>query len=285
MGLGELGVRGWEVGIDWCARVGGFGPKSENRAAGAQFSRTNRGGACSWVVGTYMGPGKLGVRGWEVGIDWRARVGGFGPKSENRATGARFSRTNRGGACSWVVGTYMWPGKLGVRGWEVGIDWCARVGGFGTKSENRATGARFSRTNRGGACSWVVGTYMWPGKLGVRGWEVGIDWCARVGGFGPKSENRATGARFSRTNRGGACSRVVVTYMCPGKLGVRGWEVGIDWCARVGGFGPKSENRATGARFSRTNRGGACSWVVGTYMWPGKLGVRGWEVGIDWCAR
>ena len=137
------------------------------------------------------------------------RVGGFGPKSENRAAGARFSRTNHGGACSWVVGTYMWPGKLGVRGWEVGIDWCARVGGFGPKSENRAAGARFSRTNCGGPLKWVEGTYLGLGKPGLRGWEVGIDRHARVGGFGPKSENRAAGARFSRTNRGGVLIWVV----------------------------------------------------------------------------
>jgi hypothetical protein len=97
-------------------RVGGFRPKSENRAAGAQFLQTNHGGPLKWVEGTYLGPGKPGLRGWEVGIDWRARVVWLGTKTENRAIGAQFSRTNCGGACSWVVGTYMGLGKLGLRG-------------------------------------------------------------------------------------------------------------------------------------------------------------------------
>jgi hypothetical protein len=79
-------------------RVGGFRPKSENRAAGAQFLQTNHGGPLKWVEGTYLGPGKPGLRGWEVGIDWRARVVWLGSKTENRAIGAQFSRTNCGGA-------------------------------------------------------------------------------------------------------------------------------------------------------------------------------------------
>jgi len=91
-----------------------------------------------------LGLGKPGLRGWEVGIDRRARVVWFGPKTENRAIGARFSRTNCGGPFKWVEGTYLWLGKPGLRGWEVGIDRHARVGGFGPKSENRAAGARFS---------------------------------------------------------------------------------------------------------------------------------------------
>jgi hypothetical protein len=71
------------VGIGRRTRVGGFGPKSENRAAGARFSRTNHRGPLKWVEGTYLGRGKPGLRGWEVGIDRRTRVGGFGPKTEN----------------------------------------------------------------------------------------------------------------------------------------------------------------------------------------------------------
>ena len=126
MGLGELGVRGWEVGIDWCARVGGFGPKSENRAAGARFSRTNCGGPLKWVEGTYLGLGKPGLMGWEVGIDRCARVVWFGPKTENRAVGARFSQTNRGGVLIWVVGCPLGWGKLRSRCWACAIRRCAR---------------------------------------------------------------------------------------------------------------------------------------------------------------
>ena len=35
-----------------------------------------------WVEGTYLGLGKPGLRGREVGIDRRARGGGFGPKKQ-----------------------------------------------------------------------------------------------------------------------------------------------------------------------------------------------------------
>jgi hypothetical protein len=84
-----------------------------------------------WVEGTYLGLGKPGLRGWEVGIDRRARVVWFGPKTENRATRARFSQTNHGGPLKWVEGTYLGLGKLGLRSWELGIDRRARVRGFG----------------------------------------------------------------------------------------------------------------------------------------------------------
>ena len=124
-------------------RVGGFGPKSENRAAGARFLRTNRGGPLKWVEGTYLGLGKLGLRGWEVGIDRRVRVVWLGSKTENHAVGARFSRTNHGGACSWVVGTYLGLGKPGLRGWEVGIDQRVKVVWFGPKSETEPLGLGF----------------------------------------------------------------------------------------------------------------------------------------------
>jgi len=75
-------------------------------------------------------------------------------------------------------------GSIGFKGWEMGIDRCARVGGFGWKTENRATGARFLRTKRGEAQIWIEGTHLGRGKPGFKGWEVGIDRCARVGGFG-----------------------------------------------------------------------------------------------------
>ena len=90
MGRGKLEFKGREVGIDLCARVGRFGPKSENQAAGARFLRTNHGGPLDWVEGTYLGRGELRFKGWEVGINWRARVEGFGRKPKNRATEVLF---------------------------------------------------------------------------------------------------------------------------------------------------------------------------------------------------
>jgi hypothetical protein len=79
--------------------------KKRNRAAGAQFSRMNRRGALKWVEGTYLGLGKPRLRGWEVGTDRRARVVWFGPKTKNRAIGARFSRMNCGGGSD--LGSWM----------------------------------------------------------------------------------------------------------------------------------------------------------------------------------
>jgi hypothetical protein len=148
--LGKPGLRGWEVGIDWRARVGGFGSKRKNRATRAQFSQMNHGGPLRWVEGTYLGRGKPGLRGWEVGIDWRTRVGGFGSKRKNRATGAQFSQMNHGGPLRWVEGTYLGRGKPGLRGWEVGIDRCARGGCFGLTTQNRAPGLQFLRKSQGG---------------------------------------------------------------------------------------------------------------------------------------
>jgi hypothetical protein len=91
--------------------------------------------------------------------------------------------------CSSVEGTRLGWGKPGLKGWEVGIGRCARVGRFGWKIENQAVRARFSRTKHGGACIWVEGIQLGWGKLGFKGWDVGIDRCARVGGFGWKIEN------------------------------------------------------------------------------------------------
>jgi len=118
-----------------------------------------------------LGWGKLGLRGWEVGIDQRVRVGGFGSKSENRATGARFSRMNHGGPLRWIEGTYLGRGKPGLRGWEVGIDRRMRGGCFGLTTQNQATGARFWQTKSGGgAFFWVEGTLLWWGTLGLGWW-------------------------------------------------------------------------------------------------------------------
>lgn len=143
MGRGKLEFKGREVGIDLCARVGRFGPKSENQAAGARFSRTNHGGPLDWVEGTYLGRGELRFKGWEGGIDPCARVGVFGPKSENRAAEAQFSRTQRGGPLNWVEGTYLGRGEPRFKGWEVGINRRARVEGFGGKPKNRAAEVLF----------------------------------------------------------------------------------------------------------------------------------------------
>jgi len=141
---GNPGLKGWQAEIDWHARVGGFGPKRENRAAGARFLRTNHGGPLDWVKGTYLGRGRSGFKGQEVGIDPHARVGGFEPKIENQAAGARFLRTNCGGCHQSIEETSLWRGKPGLRGWEVEIGRRARVGGFWPKNKTRAARAWFS---------------------------------------------------------------------------------------------------------------------------------------------
>jgi hypothetical protein len=41
----------------------------------ARFWRTTCAGACSWVEGTWLEWGKLGLRWWECSIERRARVG------------------------------------------------------------------------------------------------------------------------------------------------------------------------------------------------------------------
>jgi hypothetical protein len=149
LGRGKTGFNGWGVGIDRCARMRGYRWKIENRAAGDRFSRTKRGGARIWLEGIQLGRGKMGFNGWEVGIDRCARVSGYGWKIENRAVGARFSRTIRSGARIWLEGTQLGRGKPGFKGWEVGIDHCTRVGGFGRKIENELVGLGFCERNAG----------------------------------------------------------------------------------------------------------------------------------------
>ena len=55
----------------------------------------------------------------------------------------------------------------------------------------------------GGPLYLVEGTYLGQGKLGFKCWEVGINLCARVGGFRPKCENQAIGARILQMHCGG----------------------------------------------------------------------------------
>ena len=71
-------MRWWGRDIDSRGRGAGLGLKIKKRAAGAQFSRTTCAVVCIRVEETYLGPGKLGLRWWQVKIDRRARVGGFG---------------------------------------------------------------------------------------------------------------------------------------------------------------------------------------------------------------
>jgi hypothetical protein len=63
----------------------------------------------------------------------------------------------------------------------MGIDWCARVGGFDGRTKNRAAVARFWPTQRGGCFNCVVGTHLGRDTPGFRGWKVGIEPCARKG--------------------------------------------------------------------------------------------------------
>ena len=50
-----------------------------------------------WVEGTYLGLGKPGLRGQEVGIDQRVKVVWFGPKSETELLGLGFCERIAGG--------------------------------------------------------------------------------------------------------------------------------------------------------------------------------------------
>ena len=56
------------------------------------------------MEGTYLGLGKPGLRGWEVGIDRRARVVWFGPTSETEPLGLGFRERITGG---FDLGSWM----------------------------------------------------------------------------------------------------------------------------------------------------------------------------------
>jgi len=90
----------------------------------------------------------------------------------------------RGGARIWVVGGWLGWGKLGFGSWVNAIKRCARGGGFGLKIENRAVGARISRTKCGGARIWIVGGMLGWGKPGFGSWVNAIKRCERGGGVG-----------------------------------------------------------------------------------------------------
>src|ERR1700733_784767 len=116
---------------------------------GARFQITQHGGWWIWVVGTRLGRDRLGFEGWEVGICQRTRVA-FGGKVANRAAVAWFSRMNCREQCIWLVGTHLGWGTPGLRSWEVGINRCAREGGFGGETKNQAAGAWFWLTQHRG---------------------------------------------------------------------------------------------------------------------------------------
>ena len=54
-----------------------MGPKTENRAVEARFSRTTCGGARSWIVGGQFGRGNPGFRSWVHAIKRHAREEGL----------------------------------------------------------------------------------------------------------------------------------------------------------------------------------------------------------------
>jgi hypothetical protein len=85
------------VGIDLCARVGGFRPNCENRAVRARISRTQRGGSLDWVEGMYLVRGRLEFKGQEVGINPHAREGDLGPKGKSEPPGLDFRERIAGG--------------------------------------------------------------------------------------------------------------------------------------------------------------------------------------------
>jgi len=97
---GKPGFKGCEVGIDRSARVGGFGWETEKRAGGARFSRTKSEGTRIWVEEDHLGWGKLVFKGWEVGINRRAREGGdLEPKAKTKPPGLGFGQQNAEGLC------------------------------------------------------------------------------------------------------------------------------------------------------------------------------------------
>ena len=84
------GFKGWEVGINPHARVGGFWPKTGTQAARARFSRTHHGGPLDCVEETYLRRGRLGFKGQEVGIDPHASLGDLGQKPKTEPPGLGF---------------------------------------------------------------------------------------------------------------------------------------------------------------------------------------------------
>jgi hypothetical protein len=103
------------------------------------------------VVGTHLGWGKPGLKDWEEGIDWRARVGRFVRKPENRAAGARLWLKQCGGAWIRVEGTHLGRGKPGLKHWDAEIDRRARVGDFKGKTKTELLGHGFCKRSGGGA--------------------------------------------------------------------------------------------------------------------------------------
>jgi len=92
-----------------------FGFKTKNRAVEARIWRTTCGGAQIRIVGGLLRWGKPGFGSWVRAIKRRAWGRCFGLKHENRAVGARFSRTICGGARIRIVGGLLRWGKPGVR--------------------------------------------------------------------------------------------------------------------------------------------------------------------------
>ena len=73
-------------------------PKTKNRAAGAWFWRMKCGGACIWVVWTYLGWGAPDLRWWGGAIGWRARGGlGWSPKPKIELPELGFGKRNARG--------------------------------------------------------------------------------------------------------------------------------------------------------------------------------------------
>ena len=115
--------------------------------------------------------------------------GCFGLKTENRAVGARVSRTTCAGARIWVVGGRLGWDNPEFGSWVRAIEWDTRGGCFGLKIENRDVGARVSRTTCARARIWVVGDRLGWSNPGFGSWVRAIEWDVRGGCFGLKIEN------------------------------------------------------------------------------------------------
>jgi hypothetical protein len=149
----------------------GFGPKTQNRAAGAWLRVRHR----EWLFGVMGGcGGMVYTRWWWCGgaaLGHKRGVVGFGPNTRNRAIVARFraccgewlsEAMGRGGA---MVRTRWWWSGGGAA-----LGHASRQVGFGPEIRNRAPGARLRVRRREwqlgamGGCGGMVRTRLrWCG--------------------------------------------------------------------------------------------------------------------------
>lgn len=80
--MDTLGLRGWGVGDERRARVGGFGLPAKNRAAKALFRLTKRGGWLECISADALTWQNVGLRWWEGAIEQHARGWADSPQKQ-----------------------------------------------------------------------------------------------------------------------------------------------------------------------------------------------------------